>query len=160
MPKPYSFGLVGAGLVCRVVVHHLFADHAKRNHVNDLYQIDFLEANQPSPMVNMVQIRTDLLDKMLHTILEESPEPYSEASTNSCPSFPQVWGESFSWLAMIALLSMERLVSSIVSVKPRTSIINDITMKKWKMLPKPLEVARRLSPVISNKSFSWWTISE
>ena len=38
-------------------------------------------------MVNMVQIRIDLLDETLHTILEESPKPYSEASANSCPSF-------------------------------------------------------------------------
>ena len=56
MSKPYSFGLVGAGLICQDVVHHLFADHAERNHIDDLYQIDFLEADQPTPMLNMVQI--------------------------------------------------------------------------------------------------------
>ena len=39
-------------------------------------------------MANMVQIRIDLSDETLHTILEESPKPYSEASANSCPSFP------------------------------------------------------------------------
>ena len=75
MLKPYSFRLVGVGLSCQDTVHHLFADHAKRSRVDDLYQIDFLEADQPTPMVNMVQIRIDLLDEMLHTILEESPEP-------------------------------------------------------------------------------------
>jgi len=95
MPKPYSFGLVGAGPICQDTMHHLFTDHVEHSHVDDLYQIDFLEANQPSPMVNMVQIRTDLLDKMLHTILEESPEPYSKASTNSCPSFPLGLGREF-----------------------------------------------------------------
>ena len=56
MLKPYSFGLVGAGLICQDAMHHLFADHAKCNHVNNLYQIDFPEADQPTPMVNMVQI--------------------------------------------------------------------------------------------------------
>ena len=56
MSKPYSFGLVGAGLICLDVMHHLFADHAEGSRVDDLYQINFLEANQPAPMVNMVQI--------------------------------------------------------------------------------------------------------
>ena len=32
---------------------------------------------------------------MLHTILEESPEPYSEVSANSCPSFPPGLGGEF-----------------------------------------------------------------
>ena len=56
MLKPYSFRLVGAGLSCQDTVHHLFADHAKRSRVDDLYQIDFLEADQPTPLLNMVQI--------------------------------------------------------------------------------------------------------
>ena len=43
-------------------------------------------------MVNMVQIQTDLSDETLHTILEESPESYFEASTNSYPSFPPSLG--------------------------------------------------------------------
>ena len=59
MPKPYSFGLVGVGLICQDALHHLFADHAERSCVDDLYQIDFLEADQPALMVNMVQILTD-----------------------------------------------------------------------------------------------------
>ena len=54
MPKPYSFRLVGVGPICQDVVHHLFADHTERSHVNDFYQIDFLEADQPAPMINMV----------------------------------------------------------------------------------------------------------
>ena len=91
MPRPYSFGLVGADPICRDALHHLFTDHTKRSYVNDLYQIDLPEANQPAPMVNMVQIQ-QLLDDMLHTILEESPEPYSEGSANSCPSFPPSFG--------------------------------------------------------------------
>jgi len=37
-------------------MHHLFANHAERSRIDDLYQIDFLEADQPTPMVNMVQI--------------------------------------------------------------------------------------------------------
>ena len=56
MPKPYSFGLVGAGPICQDAMHHLFTDHAERSCVDNLYQIDFLEADQPAPMVNMVQI--------------------------------------------------------------------------------------------------------
>ena len=43
-------------------------------------------------MVNMVQIRTDLLDDTLHTILEESPEPYFEGSTSNYPPFPLGFG--------------------------------------------------------------------
>ena len=73
-------------------MHHLFTNHTKRSHVNDLYQIDFLEADQPTPMINMVQIQTDLLDDTLHTILEESPEPYSEGSASTCPPFPLGFG--------------------------------------------------------------------
>ena len=46
-------------------------------------------------MVNMVQIRIDLLDKTLHTILEESLELYFEVSANSCPSFPLGLGREF-----------------------------------------------------------------
>ena len=72
MPKPYSFGLVGAGPICQDAMHHLFADHAKRSHINDLYQIEFLEADQPAPTVNMVQIRTDPPDDTLQTILKEA----------------------------------------------------------------------------------------
>ena len=45
MLKPYSFGLVGAGPICRDAVHHIFTDHAKCSHINDLYQIDFLDAD-------------------------------------------------------------------------------------------------------------------
>ena len=56
MPKPYSFGLVGAGLICQDAVQHLFTDHSERNRIDDLYHIDFLEANQPVLMINMVQI--------------------------------------------------------------------------------------------------------
>ena len=73
-------------------MHHLFTDHAECSHVDDLYQIDFLEADQPMPMVNMVQIQTDLPDDMLPTILEESPEPYSEGSTSTFPPFPLGFG--------------------------------------------------------------------
>ena len=57
MPRPYSFGLVGADLVYRHALHHLFTDHTKRSYVNDLYQIDLPKADQPTPTVNMVQIR-------------------------------------------------------------------------------------------------------
>ena len=56
MPRPYSFRLVGADPICRDALHHLFTDHTKRSYVNDLYQIDLPEADQPAPTVNMVQI--------------------------------------------------------------------------------------------------------
>jgi len=92
VPRPYPFGLVGEDPICQDAMHHLFADHTERSHVNDFYQIDFLEADQPAPMINMVQIRTDLPDDMLHTILEESPKPYSEGSTSTCPPFPLGFG--------------------------------------------------------------------
>ena len=72
-------------------MHQLSTNHAERSHVNDLYKIDLPEADQPAPTVNMVQLR-QLPDDTLHTILEESPEPYSEGSTNSCSSFPLGFG--------------------------------------------------------------------
>ena len=56
MLKPYSFGLVHVGPIYQDAMHHLFADHAERSRVDDLYQIDFLDADQPTPMVNMVQL--------------------------------------------------------------------------------------------------------
>ena len=56
MPRPYSFGLVGADPIYQDALHHLFTDHTKRSYVNDLYQIDLPEADQPAPMINMVQI--------------------------------------------------------------------------------------------------------
>ena len=73
MPKPYSFRLVSVGPIYQDAVHHLFANHTERSYVDDLYQINFLEADQPAPMINMVQIQTDLADDTLHTILVESP---------------------------------------------------------------------------------------
>ena len=47
MPGPYPFGLVGMGSVYQDTVHHLFIDHAKRDHINDLYRIDLPKADQP-----------------------------------------------------------------------------------------------------------------
>ena len=88
---PYPFGPVGVDLICRDTVHHLFTDHTKRRHVNDLYQIDLPETDQPAPTVNMVQL-WQLPDETLTTILEESPEPYSKGSTSSCPPFPLGFG--------------------------------------------------------------------
>ena len=54
--RPYSFRLVGADPIYQDALHHLFADHTNRSYVNDLYQIDLPEADQPAPTVNMVQI--------------------------------------------------------------------------------------------------------
>ena len=56
MLKPYSFGLVGADPICWDTLHLLFTEHTKHSYVNNLYQIDLLEADQPALMVNMVQI--------------------------------------------------------------------------------------------------------
>ena len=65
---PYSLGIVGVDLIYWDAMHHLFADHTERSHVNDLYKIDLPKADQPAPTVNMVQLR-QLLDETLHTIL-------------------------------------------------------------------------------------------
>ena len=110
-------------------------------------------------MVNMVQIQ-QLLDDTLHTILEESPKPYIKGSTSNCPPFPPGFGRELFMVSHDMLLSMEKPVSSITSMKPGTLIANDVVMKKQKMPPKPPEVACRLSLVISNKSSSWWTTSK
>ena len=80
MPRPYPFGLVGVGSTYQDTVHHLFVNHAERGHIDDLYMIDLPDVGQPTPVVNMVSI-SQLSDDSLHTILEESPDAYSEGST-------------------------------------------------------------------------------
>ena len=52
--KPYPFGLEHAGSVYQNAIHHLFADHIKRNDVTDLYMIDPTDSCQPTPVFNMV----------------------------------------------------------------------------------------------------------
>ena len=91
MPKPYPFGLVGAGPAYQDAVHHVFIDHAEHDRVDGLYMIDLPKADQPTPVVNMVAIR-QIMDESFNTISEESPEPYSEGSTNSCTPFPLGFG--------------------------------------------------------------------
>ena len=94
MQRPYPFGLVGVGSAYQDAVHHLFIDHAKHNYVNDLYMIDLLKADQPTPVVNMVNIH-QILDDSINDILEESPDAYSEDSTktvSTCPTFPLGFG--------------------------------------------------------------------
>ena len=39
-PKPYPFGLEGAGSAYQNAIHHLFVDHVERDHVIDLYLIN------------------------------------------------------------------------------------------------------------------------
>jgi hypothetical protein len=56
-PKPYPFGLEGAGSAYQNAIDHLFADHVERDHVTDLYMIDLTKSDQPAPVVNMVNIR-------------------------------------------------------------------------------------------------------
>ena len=99
-PKPYPFGLEGAGSAYQNVVHHLFIDHVKRDHITDLYMIDPTNSYQPTPMINMVATRQllddpSLLTKSLHNVLIESPDDYSKGSTktvSSCPTFPLGFG--------------------------------------------------------------------
>jgi len=45
MLRPYSFGLVGADLICWDTLHHLFANHTKRSYVNNLYHIELPNAD-------------------------------------------------------------------------------------------------------------------
>ena len=56
-PRPYPFGLEGAGSTYQNAIHHLFVDHVERDHVIDLYMIDPTNSGQPAPVVNMVAIR-------------------------------------------------------------------------------------------------------
>jgi hypothetical protein len=56
LPKPYLFGLESVGSAYQDVIHHLFMDHAKSNHISNLYAIDPADSDQPAPMVNMVAI--------------------------------------------------------------------------------------------------------
>ena len=89
MPRPYPFGLVGAGSAYQDAVHHLFIDHVDRDHIDDLYRIDLPKANRPAPVVNVVAIH-QTLDDSINDILEESPDAYSDGSTetvSTCPTF-------------------------------------------------------------------------
>ena len=62
--------------------------------------IDPTDSGQPTPVVNMVAIRqlsgdSDLPTESLHNILDETPDDYSEGSTQtvpSCPAFPPRFG--------------------------------------------------------------------
>jgi len=49
-PKPYPFGLEGAGSTYQNAIHHLFANHIKRNHITDLYMINPTNSGQPASM--------------------------------------------------------------------------------------------------------------
>ena len=85
-PKPYPFGLEGAGSAYQNAIHHLFVDHIERDHVTNLYMIDPTDFGQPAPVVNMVAIHqllddSPLLIESLHNILNESPDNYSKGST-------------------------------------------------------------------------------
>ena len=99
-PKPYLFGLEGAGPAYQNTIHHLFVDHVERDHITDLYMIDPTDSGQPTPMVNMVAIRqlsddSPLLAESLHNILNKSPNDYSEGSiktVSSCPTFSLGFG--------------------------------------------------------------------
>ena len=39
-PKPYLFGLEGAGPAYQNAIHHRFVDHVECDHVTDLYMIN------------------------------------------------------------------------------------------------------------------------
>ena len=92
-PKPYPFGLEGAGFAYQIAAHHLFIDHVEHDHVTDLYMIDPTNSCQPTPVINMVAIRQllddpSLLTESLHNIMIESPDDYSEGSTKTVSSYP------------------------------------------------------------------------
>ena len=89
MPRHYPFGLVSAGSANQDTIHHLYIDYTERDHVNDLYKIDLPKADQPEPIVNMMAIH-QIPDDSINNILEESPDIYSEGSSetiSSCPTF-------------------------------------------------------------------------
>ena len=99
-PRPYPFGLEGAGYAYQNAIHHLFAYHIERNCVTDLYVIDPTDSGQPAPVVNMVANRqlsedSPLLTESLHHVLDESPDDSSKGSTRTlsrCPTFPLGFG--------------------------------------------------------------------
>ena len=90
-PKPYPFGLEGAGSTYQNDIHHLFLDQ-----VTDLYMIDPTDFGHPAPVVNMVAVHQpsddpSLPTESLHNVLNESPDDYSEGSikiVSSCSTFP------------------------------------------------------------------------
>jgi hypothetical protein len=99
-PKPYPFGLEGAGSAYQNTVHDLFIDHVERDHATDLYMINPTDFGLPVPLVNVVAIRqlsddSPLLTESLHNVMNESPNDYSQGSTkivSSYPTFPPGFG--------------------------------------------------------------------
>jgi hypothetical protein len=85
MLRPNPFGLVGAGSAYQNAINHLFIDHTESNRVNDLYKMDLPKADQPTPVVNMVAT-SQVPDDSLHNILDETPDAYSEGSTETVDS--------------------------------------------------------------------------
>ena len=73
IPRPYPFRLEGVGSTYQNAIHHLFIDHLENDRVSDLYMIDPTKSDQPTPMVNMVNIR-QLLEESLHNVLDESSD--------------------------------------------------------------------------------------
>jgi hypothetical protein len=115
MPRPYPFGLVGAGSAYQNIIHHLFIDHAERDYIDELYKIDLPKADQPEPVVNMVAIR-QIPGDSINDILEESPGAYSEGSTetvSNCPLFRRDSGARSFISVMIASLEMAKLPKSV-----------------------------------------------
>jgi hypothetical protein len=95
-------------------IHHLFVDHVEHDRISDLYMIDSSKSDQPTPMVNMVNIR-QLSEESLHNVLDESPNEYSEGLTktsSSCPTFPPGFG---------GMIFMSAMTMSPEMVKPLTS---------------------------------------
>ena len=86
-PKPYPFGLEGAGSAYQNAIHHLFVDHVERDRISDLYMIDRTKSDKPAPVVKMVNIR-QLVSDSFYDVLEESLGDSSEGSTKTASTYP------------------------------------------------------------------------
>jgi hypothetical protein len=145
MPRPYPFRLVGVGSAYQDIVHHLFIDYTERDHINNLYRIDLPKAVQAAPMVNMVAIR-QIPDDSINDILEESPNIYSEGSTeivSSCPTFLPGLTARFFISATTASPEMAKPPMSAMLTWRRTLIANVVRTKRPLAQPEAIQTAHQ-----------------
>jgi hypothetical protein len=86
--------LVNAASEYAARIPHLFVDPAKRDHISDLCLIDLPEPDQPTPTVNMVDIRQIGHDS-LSTIPEEGTGSSESHGTNYTRTLIDPYGQEF-----------------------------------------------------------------
>jgi hypothetical protein len=93
-PNTCPYRLVNVASKYTSRIPHLFLDPAECDHVLDLYLIDLLELDHPSPTVNVVEIR-QIREASLSTILKESTWSTESHGTNYTRTLIDPYGQEF-----------------------------------------------------------------